>query len=527
MDPDKLSAPERALWHAFPRGELVDLTRARGVRARTVRAEIIAALLLGAVPPEPGRIAAIRLDGARIAGTLSLGHAVITGPVRLRRCDLEAAIDLSGAKARDIDLEASKLAGLLAPLAEIDGNLSLIECECSGQVVLTGAHITGALQMQRARLDYPGKVALLGNRLVVNGDLLAQQAVVNGEFRLAGAQVGGMVGLDGATLRHEGGRALNGFKLSVGAGLLARSGFSAAGEVALMDESIEREVSFRGAALSNPGGNALLAIGIQAGTDIRFSGGFTAHGTIRLSRARVGAEINMAGVRLMNPDGDAIRCRYARAATLVLDSDSSVDGRVDLRYSQFTDVRDNLACWPRRLRLSGLSYDALDPPLSAAQRVQWLRRDVDGYLPQNYETLAAMYRRLGDDASARMVLLAKERERRAQLSWYRRAWSWLQEITVGYGYRPLRATAWLAVFLALGTLVFGLHHPPPFQGTAHPAFNPFIYTVDLLVPLVDLGMRNSYDPQGPQRWLAYFLTAIGWIFVTTIAAGILRVLRRQ
>ncbi len=69
--------------------------------------------------------------------------------------------------------------------------------------------------------------------------------------------------------------------------------------------------------------------------------------------------------------------------------------------------------------------------------------------------------------------------------------------------------------------------PPPFQAVAHPAFNPFIYTVDLLVPLVDLGLRSSYDPQGAQRWLAYLLIAVGWIFVTTIAAGILRVLRRQ
>jgi hypothetical protein len=40
-------------------------------------------------------------------------------------------------------------------------------------------------------------------------------------------------------------------------------------------------------------------------------------------------------------------------------------------------------------------------------------------------------------------------------------------------------------------------------------------------------MRGAYDPQGPQRWLAYFLIASGWIFATTIAAGIARVLRRQ
>jgi hypothetical protein len=55
--------------------------------------------------------------------------------------------------------------------------------------------------------------------------------------------------------------------------------------------------------------------------------------------------------------------------------------------------------------------------------------------------------------------------RRRQLPWYGRAWSLLQEITVGYGYRPLRAGAWLVAFLGLGTVVFGLHHPPPLTGT--------------------------------------------------------------
>jgi hypothetical protein len=127
----------------------------------------------------------------------------------------------------------------------------------------------------------------------------------------------------------------------------------------------------------------------------------------------------------------------------------------------------------------------------------------------------------------RAVLLARERQRREQLPWYGRPWSWLQEITVGYGYRPLRAGTWLAVFLGVGTLIFGLHNPPALNGTPHPAFNPLIYTLDLLVPLVNFGLRNSYDPQGAQRWIAYLLIAAGWIFVTTITAGIARVLWRQ
>ena len=526
MDPDKLSTPERALWQAFPRGELVDLTGARTARARTVRAEVIATLLLGAVPSEPGRIASLRLAGARVAGALDLGHATVPTPVRMRACEFGEPVDLSGIKARDVDLEGATLAGLVAPLAEIDGNLVIASCACAGQIVLTGAHVTGALQMSGARIDNPGGVALLANRLVIDDDLLALQASVDGEWRMGAAQVGGIVNLNGATIRNDGGRALDASNMTVGARFLARDGFSARGEVQFSSTRIGGDLSLREAVLSNPGGDALLAFGVQTGGSVSLSG-VRAQGALRLSRATIGAAIFLDGAQLVNPKGDAIRCRNTRAQTLTLGPGLQADGNVDVRQSQFAEIRDDQGCWPARMRLSGLSYDGLEPALPAAARVQWLHQDVDGYLPQNYETLAAMYRGLGDDAAARAVLLAKERRRREQLPWYGQLWSWTQEATIGYGYRPLRAATWLAAFVAIGTIVFGLHHPPPFPGTAHAAFNPFIYTVDLLVPLVDLGLRNAYDPQGPQRWLAYFLIAVGWIFVTTIAAAIVRVLQRQ
>jgi hypothetical protein len=424
-------------------------------------------------------------------------------------------------------LDGSRLAGLAAPLAEIEGNLSIVGAKCSGQVVLTGAHITGAFQMQRSLLDNPSQVALLANRLVVDDDLLAQEATVNGEMRLAGAHVGGIIGLDRAVIRGGGRRAVNAFNLSVGLDLLARFGFTTEGEVALSDARIGQNLDFRGAALSNPGGDAFIARGVQVGGYLSFADGCSAHGAMRLSRAKVGAEIYFSGSRFINPGDDAIRCRNADARLLALDQGMATDGITDFRLSRFGIIRDDPSCWPRQMRLSGLGYDVLDPQLPAAKRVEWLRRDIDGYLPRNYETLADLYRRHGDDVSARRVLLARERQHREQLPWYGQAWSWLQEVTVGYGYRPLRAGAWLSVLLALATLVFGLHHPPALNGIPHPAFNPLIYSLDLLVPLVNFGLRNGYAPQGFQRWLAYLLIAVGWIFVTTIAAGIARVLRRQ
>ena len=527
VDVRTLSTAERALWDAFPCGEIVDLSGRPRVGARTIRAEVITALLLGAVPADAGRIAAVRLAGARITGTLDLGHGVITVPVRLRRCEVTNVIDLTAVKARDLDLSGSKLAGLTAPLAVIDGNLGLSRCECAGAVALSGAHVTGALDVQDTSLTRPGAVAFLGNRLSIDDDLIALRTTADGEFRLAGSRVGGSVLLDGATLRNEGGYALHAPNMSVGARFLARDGFSAHGKVQLAGLRVDGDLNFRNALLRNPGGDALLGYGIQTGASLALTEGFHAEGAVRLSRAKIGGAIFLEEARLDNPGGDAIRCRNTQAQTLHLGAGLEATGIVDFRNSQFANIRDEDADWPRRLRLTGLGYGELVPPLSAALRVQWLRCDVDGYVPRNYETLAAMYRNAGDDSAARQVLLAREREHRAHLPWYGRAWSWLQEVTVGYGYRPLRAAAWLLAFLAAGTLAFGLHHPPPLAGVPHPAFNPLVYTLDLVLPLVDLGQRSAYDPQGAQRWLAYLLIAVGWIFATTIASGIARVLRRQ
>jgi hypothetical protein len=526
VDVGSLSEPERALWKAFPHGDLVNLGSARG-SAHVVRAAVVSALLLGAVPGESGEIAAVRLEGARVTGTLSLGHSVIEVPVRLLRCEFDSVIDMPGARMRDFVLDGSRLAGLSAPQAEIAGNLNLVGCVCRDRVVLSGAHVTGAFRMQRSLLDNPGHVALLANRLVVDDDFLAQEAIVNGEVRLAGARVGGVIGLDKAVIRGGGRRAVNAFSLSVGLSLWARSGFTAEGEVALSNADIGQNLDFRGATLSNPGGDAVIARGIRVGGYMSFADECSAHGAVRLSRATVGGEIYFSGSRFVNPGDDAIRCRHADAKLLGLHNGMATDGIADFRFSRFVIIRDDPACWPRQLRLSGLAYDALDPQLPAARRIAWLLRDTDGYLPGNYETLAAMYRAHGDDASARKVLHARERQHRGQLAWYGRAWSWLQEATVGYGYRPLRAAAWLAGFLGLGTLIFGLHHPPALGGGPHPAFNPLIYTLDLLIPVVNFGLRDAYDPQGVQSWLAYLLIAVGWLFVTTIAAGIARVLRRQ
>jgi hypothetical protein len=113
------------------------------------------------------------------------------------------------------------------------------------------------------------------------------------------------------------------------------------------------------------------------------------------------------------------------------------------------------------------------------------------------------------------------------LSWYARVWGYVQDVAVGYGYRPMRAAGWLVVLLVIGTVTFGLHHPPPMELGKGPHFNAFVYTLNLLLPIVDFGQAKAFNPQGLYQWLSYLLIAVGWILATTIVAGVSRAISRQ
>jgi hypothetical protein len=200
-------------------------------------------------------------------------------------------------------------------------------------------------------------------------------------------------------------------------------------------------------------------------------------------------------------------------------------GLVELRHTRIGLLRDGRASWPAKIDLDGVTYQTMEPLLPAAQRLEWLAR-APGLPPQPYEQLAAHYRQSGDDPAARRVLHARQQRQRASGSWPSRAWSWLQDITVGYGYRPQRAAGWLAALLAVGTIAFSLRPPAPIASPG-PHFNALIYTLDLLLPVVSFGQETAFEPRGGQQWLAYVLIVAGWTLATTAAAGFTRAMSRS
>jgi hypothetical protein len=200
---------------------------------------------------------------------------------------------------------------------------------------------------------------------------------------------------------------------------------------------------------------------------------------------------------------------------------------VVLDHARIGLLRDDPDRWPERLHLEGLTYETLHPRLPSGERLRWLARDPNGYQPQLYEQLAAMYTRTGQPGEALRVLHAKERRQRSLKPVLGRVWGTLQDATVAYGYQPWRAVLWLAVLLTVGSVVYGAAPPPALKAGEAPHFNAVMYTLDLLLPIVDLGQQSTRNPAGAQQWFSYFLVAAGWVLATTIAAAVARVLSRR
>src|SRR5262249_62019082 len=97
-------------------------------------------------------------------------------------------------------------------------------------------------------------------------------------------------------------------------------------------------------------------------------------------------------------------------------------------------------------------------PAAAAARLRLLKLQPPGYRPQPYRQLATVLRASGRETGATDVLIAKEEVLRHQpgLGRMERAWNRMLDVTIGYGYRPLRALWWMAGFVVVGAGVVGL-----------------------------------------------------------------------
>lgn len=477
-----LTATERRLWDAYPSGAVVDLGAGRPDGAddptRLVRAEVIAALLLGARNGKPGRVPAVRLKGARVTGALNVSGGEVGCELRLRDCVLDQTPDFSNARARQLRFGDCAMPGFDGGGLHVDGFLSLSGSQVEGEIRLIRGYVSGGFRMNGVRVHNPDGYSLFAGGLTVDVGTFIRDSDLTGGVRLTGARMNGGVFMEGTTLRGGTHYALD-------------------CDNVLVEDRME------------------------------CSEGFTAKGTVRLRGARVNGTLSFHNGALRAPDGQrALHMSHSQVKELILTPREPIQGTVSLGYSTIDTILDRADVWPADLRLNGLVYQTLrgEPE---SKRLGWVARDPDEFRPQPYEQLAGWLRQIGREDLARKCQLAKQRARRRHLNPLSRTWGVVLDWTVGYGYRPWISAVWLVLLVALGTVVFSLHHPHTIrQPDERPHFHAFVYTLDLMLPLETFGQRSAWDPTGWTDWLAWGLTAAGWFLATALIAGMTRVLRR-
>jgi hypothetical protein len=553
--PADLFEAEERLWRSVVAGKELDLgdrvpSGRAGGRRKQIRAETVVALLRGDVVSSAGAV--FWVEGALITGVLDLRHVRLDLPVTMKNCRFTGRIDLTEARVASISLSGSHFPSVVGYGLRVDGDADFSGCQ-AGQIDIFAARISGRVWLAGAELGGTGSGralnapdltvaggmycrglravggvnlfgAVVGSGLELDGAVLSNQAglalrapglsvkadmscgngfTATGGMDMFGAQIGGQLWLNDARL-DKGDReyALNAPQISVSGGLYCNGQFVATGMINLFGAAVGATMEFDGATLTNPAGICLRAPGLTVKSSLSFTGGFTARGDINLAGSQVSGEMQFSETILS-------------------------DSTVDLRGAHIGELHAVPTCLPGRLFLNGLTYTGLQPYLPAAQRLETLCRDEDGYHPQPYEQLAVYYRALGYDEQARAVLPAKQRRRREGLPLAGKAWGYLQDAAVGYGYRPTRALIWLVVLIALTAGYFSAYPPHSSADPAYAQFQPVIYAFYAVVPVLNIGQPNPYPASAAGQWMVLIAQVAGWTLATTVIAGITRAISRN
>ncbi|MEU6675432.1 oxidoreductase [Streptomyces sp. NPDC046853] len=514
--PDGLTAAEIGMWQAFRNGSVYDLRSGDPMAddphgghpwgpERSVRARIVCWLLLEGPPALSGRVSSLKLSGLQITDVLDLAGGEILPYAELKHCRFEKEILVPEAKFTTLRLVNCSIPRVEAARVHTEGDLHLPRCRIHNGMRLTDAQIGTDLLINQAVIyrDRRGN-SIMGDGLSVGQDLQAEMMESHGQLSLRGAKVGVSFSLRGSKLANPyGQRALNAPQMTV-----------------------ERTLYMTPAALGDPP----MTSGTTPPRGTRVQR-FECQGGIRLDDGRFGDAVDLAQARFTLENDQEVSLRRVQTPELRFLGEAPQRGKVILSGMKVVNLIDKSTSWPGPggLQMGGFSYENLVPlgsfPLS--RRLSWVAAATAEYNPEPYEKLATVLRNGGEDADAREVLLAKQRRRRETLPLAAKLWGFAQDWTVAYGYRPGRAALWMAVLWAVSAVAFAHSEHPAIKPGEHPNWNPALFSLDLLLPVINLGQDSYWQLSGGWQWFAAILILLGWVLATTVAAGATRLLRRN
>lgn len=448
------------------------------------------------------------------------------------------------------------------------------EFTATGEVRLDGSTIGGVLSCNRASFSNPDGTALnLDNARISSGVFLRNGFVANGKVELGAATVGGLLDCSNGTFRNPGATALYAARARIGNSVFLRA-CEVDGEVRFVGAVVDGEMDCRGASFHNPDGRTLRMDSAQLAGLLNLSA-IRSMGEIRLVRSSIGGLLDCDDSELSNPDGTALDAAWSRIGGYVrFGGDLQVQGRVSFRQAETGGLADLVSAWPERIVVAGFHYSQLTgraEDRTWEARARWLRKQ-DRPRPDAYAYLAEVYRSVGDEHSARKIMMERHNTllrppehwvipppygafRLAAASVWR--WGsllrrWILRVTIGHGYEPWRVL-YLVVPIVLAMTVWFAHAKQedllvPVDGStatasecdsSYTCVQPAVYAIDTLVPIVDFGQRSRWTPDQSRhgqawfddgRWLAaatWLTSALGWVIATLVAASFTQVVRRE
>lgn len=477
-----------------------------------------------------GRDVALQFDGLRVAQDVTFGSgSLVHGMVDLTGCRIGGKLDLTGAVFRN----AGKTALDLARASVAQNLICRGGFEVRGRVLLAGAEIGGNLWCEGGKFENATGDAIDATGITVHRDVKlsrdnGQRFHATGSVVLSDANIGGTMCCTGGVFINPGGASLTARGLTVTRDVLLGTGFDANGLVDLMDSTVGGKFSCAGKF-----GAALHCDRITVGHSTEFCDGFEAAGSVSLSGARITVDLELTGVQLKSASLALTLCGTCVGGTLKVKFAKETTGPIDLSKAKVGQLDDVGAGWPAEVRLDDFVYRALpDRPggPDARSRLAWLRRNPR-YVPQIYLQLASVYQAAGLDAWAGDVYVAGEDARRQArtglLGWAQRLLGRLSKATVRYGYRPLQVLYWLLGLEVVGIMLFhGLRGQIRPRHDA-PGFNSVLYTLDLLVPVVNLKQRDFFVAHDLAAWFAAGYTLAGWGLALALGVGVSRIFKTR
>ena len=330
---------------------------------------------------------------------------------------------------------------------------------------------------------------------------------------------------------------------------------------------------FSGAACKNPDpdGKAIELFRATLKGDLYFDNKFEAMGGVWLSGTKIAGTLSFRDgtFNAVDPKSDRVERRIAICATGVSVGDKldlrqiKVMGWLDLSGAKTTNLEDDKEVpTDAELVLDGFTYKRLygDSPTDAKTRESWLDRQIQSHLgkdfrPQPWVQLHSVLRAMGYMDEAREIAIAQQVHRRRPETgkikkWPARFLHWIYGASASYGYRPGKAfSIFLGVWL-VSTIFFWYGYEngviaPKNRDIAQEIdgnnqiwdkgekrwrpFVPYMYALDLLIPLVNLQQRDDWAPivrdaKSPfdARPLGWFMRFWMWVdIVFGCAAGVL------